>query len=84
MLTHDEELWEKHLPPAVEDLLSQAKDPLADRSDRCEEEGGREGGEGGGRVQGGREGGREGEREDVRIQYIQSSYLTLQLVQEPV
>ena len=41
MLTHDEELWEKHLPPAVEDLLSQAKDPLADRSDRCE---------GGGRV----------------------------------
>ena len=36
MLTHDEELWEKHLPPAVEDLLSQAKDPLADRSDRCE------------------------------------------------
>lgn len=34
MLTHDEELWEKHLPPAVEDLLSQAKDPLADRSDR--------------------------------------------------
>ena len=36
MLTHDEELWEKHLPPAVEDLLSQAKDPLADRSDRSE------------------------------------------------
>ena len=35
MLTHDEELWEKNLPPAVEDLLSQAKDPLADRSDRC-------------------------------------------------
>ncbi|CAI8052628.1 Major vault protein [Geodia barretti] len=27
MLTQDEELWEKHLPPAVEDLLSQAKDP---------------------------------------------------------
>ena len=40
MLTQDEELWEKHLPPAVEDLLSQAKDPLADRSDRCEGEGG--------------------------------------------
>ena len=38
MLTHDEELWEKHLPPAVEELLSQAKDPLADRSDRCERE----------------------------------------------
>ena len=36
MLTQDEELWEKNLPPAVEDLLSQAKDPLADRSDRCE------------------------------------------------
>lgn len=34
MLTHDEELWEKVLPPAVEDLLTQAKDPLADRSDR--------------------------------------------------
>lgn len=34
MLTQDEELWEKNLPPAVEDLLSQAKDPLADRSDR--------------------------------------------------
>ena len=36
MLTHDEELWEKDLPPAVEELLSSAKDPLADRSDRCE------------------------------------------------
>lgn len=36
MLTHDEELWEKELPPAVEELLSSAKDPLADRSDRCE------------------------------------------------
>lgn len=34
MLTQDEELWEKTLPPAVEDLLSEAKDPLADRSDR--------------------------------------------------
>ena len=36
MLTQDEELWEKELPPAVEQLLSEAKDPLADRSDRCE------------------------------------------------
>lgn len=34
MLTQDEELWEKDLPPAVEELLSEAKDPLADRSDR--------------------------------------------------
>ena len=36
MLTQDEELWEKELPPGVEELLSSAKDPLADRSDRCE------------------------------------------------
>lgn len=36
MLDQDEELWEKELPPAVEQLLSEAKDPLADRSDRCE------------------------------------------------
>ncbi len=36
MLTQDEELWAKELPPQVEELLSQAKDPLADRSDRCE------------------------------------------------
>ena len=35
MLNQDEELWEKELPPAVEQLLSEAKDPLADRSDRC-------------------------------------------------
>ncbi|XP_030064741.1 major vault protein [Microcaecilia unicolor] len=34
MLTHDEELWEKELPPNVEALLSSDKDPLADRSDR--------------------------------------------------
>ena len=47
MLSQDEELWEKHLPPAVEDLLSQAKDPLADRSDRCKR-GEREGERGGG------------------------------------
>ncbi len=36
MLTQDEELWSKELPPQVEELLMQAKDPLADRSDRCE------------------------------------------------
>lgn len=35
MLNQDEELWEKDLPPAVEQLLSEAKDPLADRGDRC-------------------------------------------------
>lgn len=34
MLSHDEELWEKELPPAVETLLLAGKDPLADRSDR--------------------------------------------------
>ncbi|XP_057202759.1 major vault protein isoform X2 [Triplophysa rosa] len=34
MLTHDEELWEKKLPANVEALLSQARDPLADRSTR--------------------------------------------------
>ena len=34
MLSHDEELWEKELPPAVETLLAQMKDPLADRGDR--------------------------------------------------
>jgi major vault protein len=34
MLNQDEELWAKELPPAVERLLSQVKDPLADRSDR--------------------------------------------------
>ncbi len=35
MLNQDEELWEKELPPAVEQLLSESRDPLADRSDRC-------------------------------------------------
>ncbi len=35
MLTQDEELWSKDLPPAVEQLLSEAKDPLADRNVRC-------------------------------------------------
>ncbi|XP_051988084.1 major vault protein-like [Xyrauchen texanus] len=34
MLTQDEELWEKELPKNVESLLSQARDPLADRSER--------------------------------------------------
>lgn len=34
MLNQDEELWAKELPPAVERLLSQVKDPLADRSER--------------------------------------------------
>ncbi|XP_047142339.1 major vault protein [Hydra vulgaris] len=34
MLNQDEELWQKELPPVVEDLLSSGKDPLADRSDR--------------------------------------------------
>ena len=37
MLNQDEELWEKELPPAVEQLLSEAKDPLADRGDRCKQ-----------------------------------------------
>ena len=34
MLTQDEELWAKELPPAVEKLIQEARDPLADRSDR--------------------------------------------------
>ena len=34
MLNQDEELWAKELPPAVEELLQSARDPLADRSDR--------------------------------------------------
>ncbi|KAL5478080.1 hypothetical protein EMCRGX_G024958 [Ephydatia muelleri] len=34
MLTQDEELFSKELPPAVEELLAESKDPLADRSDR--------------------------------------------------
>jgi major vault protein len=34
MLNQDEELWVKDLPPAVDALLLQGKDPLADRSDR--------------------------------------------------
>ena len=36
MINQDEELWAKELPPAVETLITQAKDPLADRSDRRE------------------------------------------------
>ena len=35
MLTQDEEQWAKELPPGVEELLAEGKDPLADRSDRC-------------------------------------------------
>ncbi|KAJ7387908.1 hypothetical protein OS493_001260 [Desmophyllum pertusum] len=34
MLTQDEELWEKELPPTVEQLLAGGKDPLADRGTR--------------------------------------------------
>lgn len=34
MLSQDEELWSKELPPGVEELLAEGKDPLADRSDR--------------------------------------------------
>ena len=34
MLNQDEELWEKILPPAVEELLSLGRDPLADRGTR--------------------------------------------------
>ena len=41
MLNQDEELWEKILPPAVEDLLSQGLDPLADRGTRGSSSGGR-------------------------------------------
>jgi len=35
MLNQDEELWEKDLPPGVEALLAQEKDPLADRGVRA-------------------------------------------------
>lgn len=34
MLTQDEELWQKELPPTVEQLLAGGKDPLADRGTR--------------------------------------------------
>ncbi|XP_039979955.1 major vault protein isoform X2 [Xiphias gladius] len=34
MLTQDEELWQKELPPNVEALLASPLDPLANRSDR--------------------------------------------------
>lgn len=36
MLTQDEELWEKKLPPAVETLINAGKDPLADRGTRMQ------------------------------------------------
>ena len=35
MLTQEEELWTKELPPGVEELLAQGMDPLADRSNHC-------------------------------------------------
>lgn len=38
MLNQDEELWEKDLPPVVENLLMQGRDPLADRSDRKQQQ----------------------------------------------
>lgn len=38
MLTQDEELWEKELPPNVEALLGARVDPLANRSDRNNQE----------------------------------------------
>lgn len=34
MLKENEELWVKELPPGIEALLTSAKDPSADRSDR--------------------------------------------------
>ncbi|KAG1672662.1 Major vault protein [Nymphon striatum] len=34
MLTQDEELWSKPLPPVVEELLQQNRDPLSDRGTR--------------------------------------------------
>ena len=37
MLTQDEELWEKKLPPAVETLINAGKDPLADRNTRMQQ-----------------------------------------------
>ena len=37
MLTQDEELWEKTLPPAVETLINAGKDPLAERGTRMQQ-----------------------------------------------
>ena len=34
MISQDEELWAKELPPTVESLLAAGKDPLADRNAR--------------------------------------------------
>ncbi|XP_076997381.1 major vault protein [Tamandua tetradactyla] len=34
MLTQDEVLWEKELPPGVEELLKKGQDPLADRGEK--------------------------------------------------
>lgn len=35
MLTQDEVLWEKELPPGVEELLNLGHDPLADRGQKA-------------------------------------------------
>ncbi|KAM9584229.1 major vault protein isoform 2-T2 [Trichechus inunguis] len=35
MLTQDEVLWEKELPPGVEELLNKGQDPLADRGEKA-------------------------------------------------
>ena len=35
MPTQDVELWAKELPPGMEGLLAEGKDPLADRFDHC-------------------------------------------------
>lgn len=35
MLTQDEILWEKELPPGVEELLNKGQDPLADRGEKA-------------------------------------------------
>ncbi|KAL4658355.1 major vault protein [Arapaima gigas] len=42
ILTQDEELWEKELPPNVEKLLASMRDPLADRSSQAIPDEGRE------------------------------------------
>ena len=39
MLNQDEEMWDKELPPGVEALLAQDKDPLADRGMRAKGDG---------------------------------------------
>jgi len=54
MLSENEELWRKELPPAVEELLHAAKDPAADRSTGTKQGGSGTGGGGGGGGAGGR------------------------------